>query len=820
MEHEISNPYLGLRPFTTADSLYFFGRTEHTVSLLERLHRTRFLALVGSSGCGKSSLVRAGLIPALVGGFLVQSIDRWRIAAMKPGVAPLFHLAEALLGNGAKGPAGESTALAAKFAGGQVAAAVEALNFRDDARTNVLLLVDQFEEIFAFREGASRSLAVLSDAQSSAPHGGLGVVGELERRAVREAEADDFVALLLGLASSRFPVYVVVTMRSDYIGDCELFEALPEALNRSQYLIPRLTREQLRQAIQGPARLKGAELSPRLVDRLLNDIGEHFDQLPVLQHALSRTWDAWSQPGHDRKAWLDQEHYDGVGALSGALSLHAKEALDVVDHHLAARIFKCLTDTDPSGRRVRRSSTMGELARTTGRSDEQILALIDRFTSEGRYFIVRSSGPTREDERVEISHESLIRKWPVLLGWVDEERKDRDQLRELVRGARLQKGGDGDWLTGVALVKAMAWWREFRPEAPWAARYVTSDELDAARRYLNESWRRARRSRRLRVGLAVLALVVLVGAGARELQSQKTLADAAGSAAIARAEAAEAMARRAESEAKAATDSAAAAKRIADLQRDLTEQADARVAGIIGDRINDLEKRLANARDAAAKSDIEKRLATVQKQREAQPTSIETPVVLRPNDSVSVSAFVGREIQFVEARSHGGNRASSDLIVLHSTESANGSQAAQRISSALSTNAAFASSYHYVVDSDSIVQLVQDGQVAFHAPGVNTKSLGIGIVGKSQQTRAQWLASPEKDALELAARLTAALCKRWNIPVVFVDGQGLKNNERGITTHAEVSVAYSKSTHTDPGSNFPTDEFMSSVIRYRDAGQK
>ncbi|MCP5103347.1 MAG: hypothetical protein GY950_08210 [bacterium] len=91
------NPFVGLRPFEAGDSLYYFGRGEQTGELLTGLHRTRFVAVVGSSGCGKSSLVRAGLIPNLEAGFLVQDRDKWHIAAMKPGDCPFYNLADALL---------------------------------------------------------------------------------------------------------------------------------------------------------------------------------------------------------------------------------------------------------------------------------------------------------------------------------------------------------------------------------------------------------------------------------------------------------------------------------------------------------------------------------------------------------------------------------------------------------------------------------------------------------------------------------------------------------------------------------------------------
>ena len=130
----------------------------------------------------------------------------------------------------------------------------------------LLVLVDQFEELFRVEQDANR----------------------------HEAENDKaaFVKLLLAAThQSELPIYVVLTMRSDYLGDCAQFWDLPEAINDGQYLIPRLTREQRREVITGPVAVGGAVITPRLVNRLLNDVGDDPDQLPILQHALMRTWD-------------------------------------------------------------------------------------------------------------------------------------------------------------------------------------------------------------------------------------------------------------------------------------------------------------------------------------------------------------------------------------------------------------------------------------------------------------------------------------------------------------------------------------------------
>ena len=138
--------------------------------------------------------------------------------------------------------------------------------------TNLLIEVDQFEELFRYR---ATSAAGMTDQQ-------------------RAKEAAAFVNLLLeAVAQSDFAIYIVLTMRSDFLGDCSQFAGLPEAINRSQYLVPRLTREERRAAIAGPVSVGGAEISPVLLTRLVNDVGDNPDQLSILQHALNRTWARW-----------------------------------------------------------------------------------------------------------------------------------------------------------------------------------------------------------------------------------------------------------------------------------------------------------------------------------------------------------------------------------------------------------------------------------------------------------------------------------------------------------------------------------------------
>lgn len=465
------NPYVGLRPFFFEDSGYFFGRDQQTAQLLETLHKERFLAVVGSSGCGKSSLVRAGLIPMLLGGFLTQERLQWAIARMKPGDAPAANLASALADVQKEGATQDDAAAIEEVIREEHAAGVASLLERYlGTDKNVLILVDQFEEIFAFRKSGGDDNTVLGKAK-------------WKERARRRAEAAEFVDLLLRLSERRdLPIYIVLTMRTDFLGDCDVFYGLPEAMNRGRYLVPRLTRQQLREAIHGPVLLKREKIAPRLLDRLLNELGDRSDRLPVLQHALLRTWDTWSADGGVGP--LDIVHFDKAGGLDGALSQDAKGALEGLDRALTERIFKCLTDTDTNERRVRRPARISELMAVCETDRAEVERIVTRFNEDNRNFLFTSPDGNPDDPRVDMAHESLIRQWDDLRGWVDEERMSRDQFLELVERGR----GARALLQDPDLQVALDWFELSKPTRDWARRYERQeDDFDVALAYLNES---------------------------------------------------------------------------------------------------------------------------------------------------------------------------------------------------------------------------------------------------------------------------------------------------------------------------------------------
>ncbi|HEX3092964.1 MAG TPA: ATP-binding protein, partial [Candidatus Angelobacter sp.] len=428
----LRNPYPGLRSFEAEDAEYFFGRDHQVDELLLRLRDHRFVAVLGQSGSGKSSLVRAGLVPALKAGHLTSSGRRWRVALFRPGSQPLEALADAL--DKALEP------LPDRLASLRTSTNALLLNTRAGRRPeeNLLMVADQFEEVF--RVSNTRDVA-------------------------------HFVDLLLAVEqdiSPLFRVYVVLTMRTDRLDECARFESLPEALNRSQYLVPKLASAQLREAIEGPAALTDTAISPELIQKLTIEASEGRDQLPLLQHLLMTLWER-RQTSRDGASLISLAEYETARSAADALNDHADRVLDELPQapkdrrKLASLIFRALTDASES-RDQRHPQRLSDLAKVTGAEPEEVRAIVEHFYAAS--FLTSPDRGRTPDWEVDITHESLIRQWKKLAGWVEDELEDADDYRYYLSRANRH----ADPLTGLELLEALDW-LEKNHNAFWALRY-------------------------------------------------------------------------------------------------------------------------------------------------------------------------------------------------------------------------------------------------------------------------------------------------------------------------------------------------------------
>jgi WD40 repeat protein/ABC-type branched-subunit amino acid transport system substrate-binding protein len=505
------SPYPGLRPFRRDESDIFFGRDELSIQLLERLYRTHFLAVVGQSGCGKSSLVHAGLLADLEKGWLRNAGIRWRIAEFRPGNCPFTRLTETLLTDEVLKAeytahfidnTDASSLLAAHLRRGPLSLHEILRDSPLPPQTNLLIVVDQFEELFRYRQPDT--------------------IDELAA----------FVWLLL--ESSKHPlVYVVITIRSDFMSDCASYSDLPEAINEGVFLVPYLRREQLQQAIEGPAKVYDGQVEAQLINQLLNGMKSDPKQLPVLQHALMRMWKL-AQADNPQQPLLTFQHYEKIGQLAGALSSHADEAYAELTtlispaqpQQVAEILFRRLCERDPARRDTRSPVNLSEVTELAGLSSwEDMVPVLDIFRRTGRHFLTPGPEVKLNPETViDIGHESLIEHWQNLNKWVGDEAKSADTYRRLEDSACRWEAGKAELLSGVELETTSKWFKEENPTAIWAKRY--GEHFELAKHFLEESeaaWQKeeerkeaerqkekAERQWKLRVAIGVIIGLLIV----------------------------------------------------------------------------------------------------------------------------------------------------------------------------------------------------------------------------------------------------------------------------------------------------------------------
>ena len=490
------NPFPGLRPFTIEESHLFFGREGQSEEVLNNLSENRFVAVIGASGSGKSSLMYCGLVPILYGGFTADAVSDWKIITTRPGDQPVQNLARSIAGAFEEAKENDSdishelTLATLQRSSLGLAEAIDQIQGRGKA--NILLMVDQFEELFRYKR--------------------------LTKTEASFNESESFVKLLVeAVRQTRVPVYIVLTMRSDFIGECSQFQELTRLINESNYLIPQMTREDFRSAITGPVAVGGAQIDPNLVQQLLNEVGDNPDQLPILQHALMRTWDYWVEQG-DFSRPISIADYDAVGRMEKALSEHANEAFDELspaEKQICEYMFKTLTEKGGDNIGVRQPTRLDTISVISKAGESEVKKVIEVFRSAGRSFLIPASQIALTGESViDISHESLMRIWDRLRIWVEEEAQAVDMYNRLADASGLfQAGKTGLWRP-PDLTLALNWKKKQQPTLTWAERYNPAFEramvfLDSSEKeFIAEEENKIRlQKRRLRIS-RIFAMVL------------------------------------------------------------------------------------------------------------------------------------------------------------------------------------------------------------------------------------------------------------------------------------------------------------------------
>ncbi|MFI0452037.1 NACHT and WD repeat domain-containing protein [Actinomadura sp. 6N118] len=468
-------PYQGLAPFEADKTALFFGRARATRSLLDRLgprvrERGSILLVSGASGVGKSSLLRAGMVPALAEGMLpVDGSQRWPCLLITPTSNPARALAEAWTAT-----YGGSVDKVEEWLREDPGAAL-AGPLAPDGR--LVLVVDQFEELFTL------------------------VTGEQERQS--------FVGILHALANGPARAAVVVGLRADYWDRCAAYPQFAEAIQDGQIIVEPMTEADLRLAITGPAAAVGLEIEPGLVETILGDLradrspDDRFDPgaLPLLSQALRNTW-------HKREnGRLTIRSYEEAGQVRDSVRRTADEVLQRLpaeDRKIAFKLFRRMTVITPGGRAARRPATLAELHAAAfapsipaAERRDRVGALLSAFA--GQRLI------TLHEETVEIAHDALLTAWPALRQWIDPDLTAQTVYEGLIddAGEWAGHGRDPAYLyRGVRLLSVddsrPRWENDpasFPPPGPTAEAFLAA------------STREARRvGRRRRVVMAVLAV--------------------------------------------------------------------------------------------------------------------------------------------------------------------------------------------------------------------------------------------------------------------------------------------------------------------------
>ncbi len=472
---EIENPYVGLRPFDESDTETFFGRDRVIAELLERLGRngqaSRFVALVGASGSGKSSIVRAGLLPQLRAGAVTGS-DQWFVTTLTPGTDPDLALYAALRSI-ATGPVPHPGELESEAVVDRLLDAVV------PPRGTVLLVVDQLEELFT----------------------------TVTHEPVRRRFA---AALVRAVARSDIDVRVVTTLRADFFDRPLRYHDLGTLLNEGAIAVAALSAAELDEAVRGPAATVGVDVEAALASELVADVVDQPAALPLLQFTLTELFK--QRAGRT----LTLASYRDLGGVNAAIARRADalfEQLDDEDRSVVHRMFLRLLTVDTNGTATRRRALRSELVAAAS-DPAQIDVVLDRFGA-ARLLTFDRDESTRAPT-VEVAHEALITQWPRLRSWVDEA---GDGLRVQTHLAEatatwLERGRDGsDLYRGLRLDDAIAW----ADEADSAMSDDENEFLDAGaeQRRREEAAERDhadrehRSNRRLRTQLVLVAILLV-----------------------------------------------------------------------------------------------------------------------------------------------------------------------------------------------------------------------------------------------------------------------------------------------------------------------
>ena len=477
-------PFQGMQYFDEKDADRFFGREVLVAKIVGRLTDTRFLTIVGASGSGKSSVVRAGVIPALRrgerladGSMPPTNSGQWDIRIFTPTAHPLDALAGSLTTESESISA--MTNLRTDLAQNPQALIMVARRLlAQNGRKHLLLVIDQFEEVYT--------------------------------QCRQEEERQAFIENLLQAVNpdDRQPITILLTLRADFYVQLSLHDRLRELVSQNQEFIGAMSRDELVRAILQPAALGNWKVQEGLVDVMLDDLGNEPGALPLLSHALLETWK------RRRGRVLTLSGYVASGGVHGAIAQTAetvfRQRLTSEQQPIARMIFIKLAEMGKGSLDTRRRATFSELI--TRSIDITTIEVVLAILTDARLVTIGTMEPG-ETRVVEVSHEALIREWTTLRDWLNENREDLILHRQLTEDTNdwLKLNRDaGALYRGMRLQQALQWGESNLDLISLSEQEFLEASQKVAREEQNQI-RRLARARRMQIGLGSMAILLVAG---------------------------------------------------------------------------------------------------------------------------------------------------------------------------------------------------------------------------------------------------------------------------------------------------------------------
>lgn len=446
-------PFPGLRSYKFSETHLFYGQDNVTLRVLNQLLEHRFVAILGGAGVGKTSFINCGLKPYFYSGIVGSTNINWHIIHTRPSNNPILNLAEAINNEEFNEKIPEKNKIQTQITYNILkrgkSGFIEVLKHRKtEKQDKYLLVIDQFEDIFRFRN--SRNESGLAD------------------------DAFEYVNILIhAIQQKEIPVYLTLVVRSDFSDDCLMFPYLSNLINLSNVLVPRFTRDQIREVIAGPLEVSRLNLDNSLLLHVLNDASSADDLLPRLQHTMRRAWESWKSLGTPEKP-LSITEYEIAGGLKNSINNHANELYATLNEDqkiLCEKIFKSLAEKGSENKGFTRPTSIKELCGIAQADFEEVAKIIEIFRQPSAGFLLPADGELTPDVVIDLVHSSLLRTWSLMKTWVQDENISSQMYRQLSESSALYQVGKMSLLRPPDLQFALNWQEKQKPTLEWAKRY-------------------------------------------------------------------------------------------------------------------------------------------------------------------------------------------------------------------------------------------------------------------------------------------------------------------------------------------------------------